>query len=608
MPPLNKIQIRKIRFIIALFALFGLGMFIMLIKWAFIDNAKYLAIANERYKQITIPSIRGSILADDGTPLAYSEPRFDAYVWTPELETYEKAGLQTRDEFLIKVAPILGASKDDLFKILSTTQQWIKIGDKITDDQRGQLLDLKTDKGGVLRGIQFQYTNKRIYPEGRLASQVIGYVMPSDDPSGYKGAWGLELYWNGSLKPQSGYMSGEYDSFGNYIALGQDETIQPKPGATIYTTINKELQASLEASLKSGVDQFKAKSATGIIMDPKTGKIMAMANYPDFDPNNYSQETDMSVFGNLAVSTPYEIGSVGKIFTYAAALDQHKLTPDTVVLPNGHKGCEVISPDPADVSICFNPSLNKTGKIVDCTCIASRQPVSGPVTAAQALSWSDNIGLRHIAMSMSYQEFYNYLIKFGVGSTTSIDTAGESAGTIKTPDKWNYADQSTYSYGQGYNITPIEAVEGIDAVANYGIRMQPYLVSKIVDTDGKTISFNPKVEENVIQPSTAEEIFPTMHDIYLSELIENRYKSLSKYYIVLKSGTGQVANKDKAGYSNKVDTTFAGFDASPDRKFIMLIKLEEPAVGELSWQNVRIVWLDMLEQVINILKVQQYSP
>lgn len=608
MTPLNKIQLRKLRFFIIAFIGVAIAIVALLFKWQFMESEKYIAIANERYVQSKIPSIRGSILAADGTTLAYSEPRFDAYVWIPELKSYENSGRQTRYEFVIKVANALGTDNVELENRLNNGALWIKIGNKLTQDQKLSIQSLDTDKGAALKGVQFQYTNKRIYPENRLASQVLGYVMPNDSQDGYKGVWGLEQYWDGLLKPQEGYTSTEYDSFGNYIAIGLDETVDAKPGSTIYTTINKNIQASLEKNLKYGYETFQPKSATGIVIDPKTGEILAMANYPDFNPNSYYTEPDMSVFGNLAVSTPYEIGSVGKVFTTAAAIDLGLVMPDTVVLPDGHLGCEVISPEPVDNAICKNPSLNKTKKEVVCICTWDRKPNYTSITVFNAFVGSDNIGLRHIAMTMSYREFYDYLIKFGVTKPTKIDLTGESVGVMAIPEDWNFADQAVYSYGHGYSITPLEAIMGIASIGNNGVRMQPYVVSKIVDSDNKVTVFMPKEEAYTVTPSTCDIMIPMMNQVYLNQLNEQKYKPYSKYYIALKTGTGLVPFKDKAGYSSEINATFAGFDASPDRKFALLIKLEEPQVGGLSWQNARVVWLNTLVDIIDILEVQPYSP
>lgn len=604
---LSPIQSKNIKFVIITFFVVAIAIIALMARWQVYDSERFVAIANSRYQDIKIPSVRGSILASDGSTLAYSEPCYDAYVWTPDLDAAEKLGTQTRKELIDKVAGVLGVDSATILEKLSGTSQWIKIATRISYDQKTAILALKTDKdvNKAIQGIQFEYMNKRTYPEGQLAGQLMGYVGLYDPEA--KGTWGLEQYWDGSLRPIEGVQSTELDSFGNPIALAGTESIESKPGATIYTTIDKTLQGILENEMKAGFEKYQAASTTGIIVDPKTGAILAMANYPNYDPNKYYEVTDAEFFGNKAISTPYEIGSVAKTFTMAAALDIGKITPDTVILPEGHNGCEIISPDSKPGDKCFVPAeQRKDNRIVDCICTYDKKPVRETITALGALKGSDNIALRHIAMTMSYQEYYNYLVKFGAGRVTNIDLSGESYADFKPVSKWNYADQAVYSYGHGYSMTAIQTAMGVSAIANDGKRMQPYVVSKLVDSDDKATVFQPKVVEQVIKPETANTLSQMMHQVYLGQLIEKRYKGLNKYNIAMKSGTALIPFTDRAGYSGEINATFVGFDASADKKFMMLIKVERPQVGDLSYYNARLLWLDTFIAIKDYLNLSQY--
>jgi len=231
---------------------------------------------------------------------------------------------------------------------------------------------------------------------------------------------------------------------------------------------------------------------------------------------------------------------------------------------------------------------------VQCICVYDRKPQKRVMTTLDALTGSDNIAFRHIAMTMSYQEFHDYLIKFGAGKVTQIDLPSESYATLKEAKDWNYADQAVYSYGHGYSLTPLELVVGVAAISNDGDRMQPYLVSKVIDSDGLVTEFKPKVLAHVIKPETAKTVGTMMHQVYLNQLIEKKYKPLASLNVALKSGTAIIPYTDRAGYSSDINATFLGFDASPDKKFAMIIKLEKPDVGDLSYYNARILWLDTL--------------
>ncbi len=600
---LSPIQVKKIRITLIVFIAVAIAMAVLLFRWQISDSQRFVAIANERYKDIRIPSVRGSILAADGSTLAYSEPRYDVFVWIPELESAEKENKQTREEFVIKVAETVGLDPSIISAKFTDGAKWLKIADKVTFAQRNALLNLKASSGKNLTGVQFEYVNRRIYPEGKLASQALGYVGLYDPSE--KGIWGLEQYWDGTLRPLEGVQSTEYDSFGNPIALAGGDSVESKPGSTLYTTIDKGLQATLEQKLSEGFTQFKAESLTGIILDPKTGAILAMANYPNFDPNKYFEQNDSSAFGNKAISSPYEVGSVAKTLTLAAALDSGTVTPDTVILPNGHNGCEIISPNPMPEDKCLYHEINNSEKIIDCICVYNRGAVKRSLTVFDALIGSDNIAFHHIAMTLSYKQFYSYLDAFGAGKPTQVDLPSESYANLKPVEKWNYADQAVYSYGHGYSMTPLETVAAIGALVNGGKRMQPYLVSKVVDSDNKVTEFNPKVVAQVVKKETADTVSSMMHQVYLNQLIEKRFKSLSKYQIGLKSGTALIPYTDRPGYSSEINTTFVGFDNSPEKRFVMLIKMEKPQVGELSVNNVRILWLDTLIAIKDQLHLSQ---
>lgn len=602
---ISPIQSKNIRFVLIAFFTASLAIVALMSRWQLFDSERFVAIANSRFQDVKIPSVRGSILAADGSTLAYSEPRYDAFVWVPELEHAEKNGTQTRAELVEKVSKVIEVEPATILEKFNTKALWIKIANKVTNEQKNAILALKTDTNASLKGVQFEYLNKRTYPEGGLASQVLGYVGQYDNEG--KGVWGLEQYWDGSLRPIEGIESDELDPFGNPIALAGSDVVESKPGSTVYTTIDKTLQGILEEKLKQGYEEYQAVSMTGIILNPKTGAIMAMANFPNFDPNEYYKVTDGNDFGNKAISTPYEIGSVAKIFTLSAAIDSGKITPDTVILPTGHNGCEIISPDSQPGDKCFVPAeQRKDNRIIDCICTYNRKPVTRTLTALDAIKGSDNIAFRHIALTMSYPEYYDYLVKFGIGKATQVDLAGESYANFKDLSKWNYADQAVYSYGHGYSMTPLQTAMAVAAIANDGKRMQPYIVSKVIDADDKVTEFQPKVVEQVVTPETAKTVGLMLHEVYLGQLIEKQFKPLSRYNIGLKSGTALIPYTDRAGYSSEINATFVGYDASSDGKFLMLIKIEKPGIGDLSYYNARILWLETFDAIKEYLNLRQY--
>jgi len=592
----SRIHDYKLRLVFSVFVVAFLAIIYALARWQFIESDEFMAIANERYREIKIPAVRGSILASDQTTLAFSEPRFDFYIWKSELIKAEEKQQQTRDEFIEKVAAVLEAEEEEVEEKLDGEQLWIKLGDKISVQQRDNLLELVNDKDGKpLQGLRFEYVNSRAYPEGRLGSHFLGFFGYNDYGDAV-GVGGLEQYWDRSLKPIEGVSNSEVDSFGNTILFANSGETEARAGVTLVTSIDKNLQAIFENQLEDGFRDYQAKSATGIIMNPRTGAIIALANFPNFDPNQYSEEKDSNVFGNLAITTPYEIGSVAKVFTLAAALDLGKVEFDEVILPQGHNGCEVITPD-------ANPASSCSSANIQCVCTYDRKPVNQPINILDAIVASDNIAFRHIGSKLSNEEFHDYLSKFGVGRISGVDLTGESTGVLPEANSWHYTDNAVFSYGHGYQLTPLQAITGISVIANNGKRMQPFLVEKVVESDGEIKEFEARELMDVVEPKVADRMGKMMHSVFRSNVPEARYQSLLDYNIAMKSGTALIPYKDKPGYSTDINATYVGFDNSSAKTFVMLIKLEDPKVGDLSFYNARMLWLDTFIAIKDYLAV-----
>ncbi len=581
-------KIKKFHLIILAFALLLIA---FCIRWQVVEASRFNEIAKGRVLSTEIDSMRGTIYANDGSTLAVSEPRFDMFIWYDDLTYIEEHDLITREEFLQKVAPILGITPSELNtkmeNYLKAGVKWMPLAKSLDNEQWQKLTDLRTDKYKMqfINQSNFEYTSKRIYPEGRLASQLLGFTNMHNDK--IIGEGGLEGYWNGVLNPIKGYLTQETDAIGQAVAAALLRTIEPKNGSSIYTSIDKKLQGVVEAKIKEGVEMYQAKTGTVIIMDPKTSQILALANYPDFDPN-LREEKDANVYGDIAASAPYEIGSVGKAFTIATALDLGVVTPDTIILPNGHQGCEKIHQDLEPV----------------CTWDRKPQP---PMPLKDCFAKSDNLCLYHLAAQLQRKDFYDYLVKFGAGQKTGVDIANEFIGNLKSYTEWNVGDVAAFSYGHGYEMNSIQEIDGISAIANYGVRMAPYVVTKVVDGNGKENIYNPVALGRVIKRESAETLVSMMSYNYKSAIAPNEYQyyHLKRYNLGVKSGTALIANS--TGYSTNINATFVGFDASPDRKFIMLVRLEDPKIpsyDRLAFYNVRPLWLDTFDAVKDMLGVQ----
>lgn len=586
----NNNLVKKVKTIHIIILIFGFLLLLATFRWQAVEASRMSKLARERSSTSEINSVRGTVYSSDGTTLAYSEPRFDIFIWIKDLEYYESLKLQTRDEFLKKVAPIIEMTPEKLQATIDEFVNkgilWVPVSKGLSDQQWNELNNLKADAFDTpLKGFQFENKSKRIYPEKRLASHLVGLTNVVNDKT--IGLGGVEESWNEILNPIKGVLVQETNAKGEAIATALTATIEPKNGSAVYTSINKRLQAVVEQKLKDGVEQYRALSASAVIMDPKTGQIMALANYPDYDPNQ-REEKDPNVYGNKAISSPYEMGSIGKALTISAAVDLGKVDANTIILPNGHQGCEKFT--------------DELGPL--CTWDKVPQP---PMPLRDCFAKSDNICLYHVAKEyLSTEEFHNYLVKFGIGQSTGIDLAGESYWPLKDAQYFNIGDIAAMSYGHGYLVNLVQAADAISAIANNGVRMKPYVVTKVIDSDGNVSEYKPQIIDTVISKETSDRMLEMMrynfeNSIYYGEWW---YEDLKNYDLGVKSGTALIATQ--SGYSEEINASFVGFDQSPQRTFIMAIKLEKPQLPEgqnLSAYNVRPLWLDTFAAVKDIIGV-----
>ena len=602
-------MVKKIKTIHIIFFISFLVISASLFRWQIIYADAFKKIAEGRIYSTELKSLRGSIYSKDGTTLAYSEPRFDMFVWIKDLEYFEDKHIQTRQEFIKKIAPVIDKTPGELSKLIDENYKeqkllWFPIAESISSKQWEEILELTTDNNSnaPLRGFRFISTSKRIYPEERLASHILGLTNLYKDNEIGRG--GIEGYWNGELNPRKGIEIKENDAIGQAVANSLFATIEPKPGSSIYTTIDKKLQKIIEEKVKDSVEQFEAESGTIIVMDPKTGGIMAMSNYPDYNPN-LREEVEPSVYTNQAISIPYEVGSIGKVFTFAAAIDKGVITPDTIIQPQGHEGCEKFTDD------------------LEPLCTSDKKP-QPPLSALDCFAKSDNICFYHILHDFimdldksgddvnkkDSRSFYSYLNDFGIGKSTGLDLTGEGSGVLKNGEDWNLGDVAAFSYGHGYLTTPIQAVSAVSVIPNKGFRMKPYVMEKVIKGDGEVLYFQPfaiNFEKEIIKPQTADLVGNIMHKIYLRNIpdYEHWYSDLKNYNIGMKSGTGLIATATR--YGADVNSTQVGFDMSSERTFIMLVKLTKPKGGHLSYYNSRVMWLDTFAAIKDHLNVPRIN-
>jgi len=440
-------------------------------------------------------------------------------------------------------------------------------------------------KEAKLEGIFVSTEKARYYPEKEIFGQITGFLGKKDDQT--VGQYGLEAYFDEELRGVQGYLDSEKDALGRWIVIAKRQYVKPQDGQDIKISINKNIQLKTRELLKSAVETYQAEMGTVIIVEPQTGAILAMVNYPDYNPNEYFNVQDYQVFNNHAIATPYEPGSIFKPITLAAALDLDKITPDTMYEDKG-----VIEYDDGYQKF-YIYNANKS--------------VYGWQNMSEVLQKSLNTGTIYAMQQLGTKKFQEYMKSFGFGELTGIELVNEKAGDISSLDKsLNPKGEifaATASYGQGIMVTPLQMVMAVNVLANGGKLMRPYLVEDIISADGVQ-HFSPQVIRQVISPRAATLITGMMVATVDKghEGTGSRAK-IPGYYLAGKTGTAEVA--EKGVYGNKTIHSYIGFGPADNPKFTILVKLDNPQKGSFAESTAAILFNQLSQYLLDYFHIQK---
>lgn len=447
--------------------------------------------------------------------------------------------------------PIMhGLTKDDVTRIGKQISDLdIQLG--IRTDQVPVNFD--TAQGDViyyLGGTYFQREYQRTYPEGPLLGQVLGFVNSKG-----VGQYGLEGQYDQQLKGYAGQLTLEQDSFGRL--LGATDSVQGKDGSSYVLSIDRNVQYRVEQELAQQVKDDEAKGGSVIVMDPNTGEIVAMANTPSYDPNNYGAiaKDHIEYFDNQSVSGMWEPGSIFKPLVMSAAIDSSLVKPDTR------------SVFPASVTVdghVINTALNKA---------------FGDESMTDVLVNSDNVAMVWVANKLGNANMFKYLQNYGFGTVTGVDLANEIAGQLPALDSWRNINRATISFGQGIGVTPLQIATAYSVIANGGKLVRPHVVHALIGANGKEQLIPTTTGQQVIKPETAQEV----RDMLTAVVVHNHKNAgVAGYKIGGKTGTAQVPDPEKGGYlPNAYNHSFAGMIPADNPKFVMLVKIDEPNIAKV---------------------------
>jgi len=487
-----------------------------------------------------------------------------------------------------------------------------KLDPKISDQINALF---KADKQKMLNGVSMKEEYFRYYPEGFLAASVIGYVDNTN-----MGQYGIESSFNSQLQGKTGKLQTKKDSIGRQITVGESTLESSVDGDDVVLTIDRSVQLEVEKILAQDTQTYQADSGQVLILNPKTGAVIAMANYPSFDPNHYGdvfKKTEIKlspddikklaptkdkgvynfyvndvtldyypvfetqdekgnthyyrytnfrgpeVYHNKVVSWPYEPGSVFKPIIMSSAFDDGDVTPNTTYIDNGPVGVD----------------WNVYTKKYDFFIKDSTNKYWGLVNMQTVIAKSLNTGMTFVSKKMGPSLFYAYLKKFGLLDRTEIEFDNEVAGKVEYYDKWTESELATHAFGQGLTITMIQLGEAYCALANGGLLMQPYIVDEIRHSDGKVTKTEPRQIRRVISEDAASKISSIM--IYTVDNGEGKGGKVLGHAVAGKTGTAQTYKHGIALFGKGTTIgSFSGFAPVKDPQFVVLVKYDHPRSSE----------------------------
>lgn len=443
------------------------------------------------------------------------------------------------------ISSALGLDEEDLKNRFSDPEDMYEVlKHRLSDEEADAVNNLK------LKGIHLADENYRYYPAGELASNVLGFVGWKNDDFG--GRYGLELYFEDKLKGEEGNIYQKGDTTGRWISTVDKTISYAKNGDDLVLTIDHVVQYQTEKILKSAIERYQADRGTIIVMESDSGRILALANYPSFNPNDYGKVENMEAFRNLAVSDPYECGSVFKTITLATACDEEKINPDTTYVDSG--------------------LVQEAGYGIK----NSDEKAYGRQTMTQVLEKSLNTGAIFAEKLVGNKDFADYIKRFGFGDLTGVDLFGEAGGNLNNLKNTRSDIQFfTASFGQGITVTPIQLISAYNAIANGGILMKPQIVEKVIKSDGSEEEIEPEEVRQVISKQAAGEV----SQMLLSVVVNGHGKraAVPGYLVGGKTGTAQVAKSSAKGYEEgKTIGSFAGFAPVDNPRFTVLVRMDDP--------------------------------
>ncbi len=553
--PEGNIVSRRWLVVVGLFAVCFLGIAVRLFVLQ-VWNHKELAqmAASQQQDVLEVGARRGSIYDRKMNELAASVEMPTVVANPREIKEPAKTAQA--------LSGILEIDTQVILQKLSSSKAYKILKRKVTPEIEKQILAAR------LSGIHLYPEPKRFYPQKELAGQLLGFLNAED-----QGEYGLEKLFEQELRGQAGKILVERDARQQIIESQFSE--QPVPGKSLILTIDKTVQYIVEQELSAAVLQNKALAGTAVIVKPESGQILAMANYPDFNPNRYS-EYPIGVFRNRAVADVYEPGSTFKIITIGSALDEGILSPTEMV------DCQM-------------------GKIVLASHIVHDHSAYGMLDYSGILTHSSNIGAIKIGLRLGKERFFRRITSFSIGEKTGVDLPGEVSGLLRKPDSWSGVSAGFIGMGHEVGVTPLQMATVVSVVANGGYWVRPHLVQKVLSPQGDLLAQTPVERRPVLKGLTAAYLKKAMEAVVAEGTA--RSARMDFYNVAGKTGTAQ--KQENGGYSkSKYVASFMGYVPASNPAFAGIVVIDEPRTGAYYGGEVAApVFKAMAEKILRYMEI-----
>lgn len=532
--------------------------------WIQLVDGRSLAEAAEamRTRVVDVPARRGTIWDRRGRELAISVNVSSVYADPAEVRDPDRTARQ--------LALALGLNPAAVRRSLSEKTLFVWIARQIDDRKAAAVRALG------LPGIYLAPEAKRVYPQGSLASQIIGFVGIDS-----QGLSGVELEYDRELRGQPGQIVVEYDARGRELPQAVHRFLPPVDGQGLRLTIDETIQYMAERDLDRAVAEHRALAGHILVMDPRTGEVLAAANWPTFDPNHW-QEAPAQLWNNPLVSSTFPPGSIFKPVTAAAALEAHVVTPDATFMDTG-----VFTVGGAEIRNWNNKAY-------------------GLATFRTAFAQSLNTIFARVGSAVGVDTFYRYVDAFGLRQPTGVDLPGEVGGIFPPPGRVRPVDLAVMSFGQTLAVTPLQLATAIGAIANGGELMWPHVALAHQTPDGREVPVAPRAVRRVLAPQTARLLAQLMEDVVQQGTGQDA--QIPGFAVAGKTGTSQKVIGGRVATSGHYISSFVGFAPADDPRAVVLVVIDEPQGLPYGGYVAAPVFRDVMQETLHVLGVPPELP